>query len=191
MRPYLDPVASKVGSKYEDCFLRVHIKGDFIEEDMNSNKIVAAYIVPDFVKNEMLAKAEPFVGNAAWEKYFDNLTADQEIRFPANKREVNHLIHISSVDVEKSWDPLMEESPRYFKEDDANWLFFYALAHRFRPRIMAVLVDHPGRETLFYLQSKKRFPGSEIWPSTSDRGGQFESTIWTSRWFIPPDAPSG
>ncbi|KAH8980627.1 hypothetical protein EDB86DRAFT_3087731 [Lactarius hatsudake] len=134
-----DPVVSKVGSKYEDCFLRVHIKGDFIEEDMNSNGIVATYIVPDFVKKlvififcRMLAKAEPFVGKAAWEKYFDNLTADQEIRFPANKREINHLIHISSVDVEKSWDPLTEGSPRHFKEDDANWLFFYALAHRFR-----------------------------------------------------------
>ncbi|KAH9164869.1 hypothetical protein EDB89DRAFT_2014754 [Lactarius sanguifluus] len=167
-----DPVASKVGSKYKDCFLLMHIRGDFIEEDMNSNDIVAAYIVPDFVKkyeeilgrkrkladddSEMLAKAEPFVGKAAWEKYFDNLTADQEMRFPANKHEINHLIHISSVDVENSWDPLMEGSPRHFKEDDANWLFFYAIAHHFRS-LHSNIASDGTLKTIIKL-------GQESWP---------------------------
>ncbi|KAH9165865.1 hypothetical protein EDB89DRAFT_2076393 [Lactarius sanguifluus] len=147
-----DPVTFKVDRTYEDCFLRAHTKGGFEEDDITRNGIEDAHVsggmFPDFVTtyeeilrrkrkvdgdgSEILATAEPFVGKAAWETYFECQTASQAENFPANKREITHLIHISSVDVENSWDVLQEGRGRRFKEGDGNWLFFYAVAHHCR-----------------------------------------------------------
>ncbi|KAH8987163.1 hypothetical protein EDB92DRAFT_1948697 [Lactarius akahatsu] len=144
-----DPVTFKVDRAYEDCFLQARTEGGF-EEDITRNDIEDAHggMLPDFIMtyeetlcrkpkvdgdgSEILATAEPFVGKVAWERYFECRTTSQAENFPANKWEITHLIHISSVDVANSWDVLQEGRGRRFKEGDGNWLMFYAIAHHCR-----------------------------------------------------------
>ncbi|KAH9020296.1 hypothetical protein EDB85DRAFT_531008 [Lactarius pseudohatsudake] len=144
-----DPVTFKVDRTYEDCFLQARTRGGFEKDDITRNDIEDAYgMFPDFVMtyeetlrrkrkvdgdgSEILVTAEPFVGKVAWERYFECRTTSQAESFPANKWEITHLIHISSVDVANSWDVLQEGQGRCFKEGDGNWLMFYAIARHCR-----------------------------------------------------------
>ncbi|KAH9020292.1 hypothetical protein EDB85DRAFT_2195276 [Lactarius pseudohatsudake] len=140
-----DPITFKVDRTYKDCFLQARTKGGFEEDDITRNDIEDAHggMFPDFVMtyeetlcrkrkvdgdgSEILATAEPFVG-----RYFECQTTSQAENFPANKWEITHLIHTSSVDIVKLWDVLQEGRGRRFKEGNGNWLMFYAIARHCR-----------------------------------------------------------
>jgi hypothetical protein len=65
---------------------------------------------------------------AIFDEYFCSTAELTESSATVNRPEVDHLIHISSVNT-KEWDPICRPHKRAFKELDAYWLFFYALAN--------------------------------------------------------------
>ncbi|KAH9168836.1 hypothetical protein EDB89DRAFT_1559152 [Lactarius sanguifluus] len=136
-----DPLTSQVVREYEHCFLRAHTKGDFTEEDIEFNEIVDPddRDAPEFVKkykqtldrkrkvadNIRGAAAEMVVGG---DDYFDYSTANVSESVVVEE-EVVHLGQISSLYSAKYWETGKNKKTRLFNEDDANWLFFYTIAH--------------------------------------------------------------
>lgn len=75
----------------------------------------------------MRVVAEAFDGEG---DYFDYSTTPSSGSTPvADQLEVAHVAHISSVDGMMSWEMLRRGHRRPFKEAQANWLFFFTIAH--------------------------------------------------------------
>ncbi|KAH9018442.1 hypothetical protein EDB84DRAFT_1566413 [Lactarius hengduanensis] len=120
-------ITSKVNEKYEDVFLQADTQGNFTIEDFYSNRIT--FLSEDASRkrkadDKMRAIAETLVDEATSKEYFDYSRAD--ISEPTvNRHEVIHFCHVSSVPREKYLE-------KRFKEEDANWLFFDAIAQHFK-----------------------------------------------------------
>ena len=85
------------------------------------------YSTPDR-RGQTGAAAKKFVREQTFEEYFDCSTADTSESGP-DQFEVGHLIHISLIPA-GLWDTT-KSVPRLFKENDANWLFFFFIARHF------------------------------------------------------------
>jgi hypothetical protein len=77
----------------------------------------------------MGAVAKAFVRERTFEEYFDCSTADTSESGP-DQSEIIHLGHISDIPA-KLWVTTPKSAPKVFKENDANWLFFFFIARRF------------------------------------------------------------
>ncbi|KAI9443625.1 kinase-like domain-containing protein [Lactarius indigo] len=134
-------LTSELAQRYEDCFILAEYKGGFTAGDLTLNCMKSApQKLPRFVSaykkalgqkrevtDEALANANLIVGTSTWKSYFGG----GETTHSANRHKVMHFIHIVSVDA-TSWDSLTEANRRPFKECDANWFFFYAIAHHIK-----------------------------------------------------------
>lgn len=76
---------------------------------------------------QMRPLAELLFDKTIADEYFCLMEESESHPF-VNRLEVNHLIHISSVNA-MEWDTLTMERNRPFKECDAYWLLFYAFAN--------------------------------------------------------------
>ncbi|KAH9029236.1 kinase-like domain-containing protein [Lactarius pseudohatsudake] len=167
-------ITSRVNEKYEDVFLQADTQGNFTIEDFYSNRITflsesesrSEDDVPKFVEkheetlgrkrkadDKMRAIAETLVDEATSKEYFDYSRAD--ISEPTvNRHEVIHFCHVSSVPGEKYLE-------KRFKGEDANWLFFDAIAQHFKS-LPSNITGHGARITVRFASGDSegswRFP---------------------------------
>ncbi|KAF8258395.1 hypothetical protein EI94DRAFT_1140636 [Lactarius quietus] len=134
-------VASKVDEEFShfNCLLQAETKGNFMADDIDLNRICPDYGEgPKFVKDyeELLSRkrrvahnmrpfAEMLIDKPLFDEYFCSTEESSESSPIVNRPEMNHLIHLSSIDA-MEWHPL---STGLFGEDDAYWLLFYAFAN--------------------------------------------------------------
>ncbi|KAF8274661.1 hypothetical protein EI94DRAFT_473465 [Lactarius quietus] len=143
-KPVGDRITNKVDPKYKHCFLTADTNGGFTDYDVESNGISDARndVVPTFVKDyeKLLIRkrkvapnldmfVEMIFENEAPKSYFCSTTETSESSPIVNRPEVDHLFHLLSV--EARWWQSLNPSKENFKECDADWLFFSAVARHY------------------------------------------------------------
>ena len=80
----------------------------------------------------MSAAAKKLVREKTFKAYFAATVADTSQSGPG-QFEIGHLVQLSVVPA-KLWDTRDSGALKLFKQDDANWLFFFLFADHFKSR---------------------------------------------------------